>query len=108
MKGMEWEEFCEFGDDSDAEHYEAVCHLSCSWQWIGHGGNPVDLRKAPIQHIQHLAEWMRGQDLPYVKLKQYEYVQRRVRRNEAWLNYALEILHSKHLGDKNGKNITES
>jgi hypothetical protein len=111
MPDMEWEEFCEFGDDSDAEHYEAICHLPHSYSWIGHSGRPLDLRRAPIQHIQNLALWMEKQDTdntPYTKLPQYLYVKRRIQRNQAWLDFAADILKNpKSKKDQDAKDNTK-
>lgn len=94
---VEFEEFCEFGEDSLAEHFEAVASLR-SYIWIGRGGKIVDLRKAKVQHIQRLAEWMEKNDTdntPYKSLTQYIYVQKRIQRNQQWLNLAKGVLKSK-------------
>lgn len=80
----QYEDVCWDNDDSDAEHYEALCRLP-KWQWIARDGKIVDLRRRIYTkslpwavNILHWMEKHHTDNTPYMCTDQYTYIEQKI------------------------------
>jgi hypothetical protein len=75
---------CEDHDDNQPEHYEALVQLP-RWQWLGHDGKIVDLRRRiytrTFPWAVNILVWMEKHhtdNTPYMCTAQYQYIENRI------------------------------